>query len=280
MSNIVNRILLFLLGLPLLIVTVYFLPFYNNIGINIIAILASAIGGIEMANMLKNKGSNIPSVAGALIGASLPLTSYISVSFFNNMEIAIFSLIFIIVINLSIAAFVSSEEELPLVIPRIGQRFLLIVYPGAFLMFIPRLTALSGGTILMAIFILSVYLNDSMAYVTGKLLGKNNNNIIFISPNKSIAGFVGGLTASIAVTVSAQLIFPKLFPGHIIKSVFFGIIIGFSTIIGDLLESSIKRSCNVKDSGSIIPGRGGMLDSIDSPVFTAPLFFYLYILLF
>lgn len=280
MNNLTKRLLLFALGLPILIFTVYFLPFYNNIGINIIAILSSALGGMEMAAMLKNKGSKVPLPIAALMGASLPLASYVAVSFLNDFEIAFFTIIALVIINMSIAAFVSSEKELPYVVPRMGQRLLIMIYPGAFLMFIPRLTALPNGTILMAVFILSVYLNDSMAYVTGKLWGKGNNNLIFISPNKSIAGFAGGFIASIIVTVSAQLIFPDLFPGHIIKPLIFGIAIGLSTITGDLLESAIKRSCSVKDSGSVIPGRGGMLDSIDSPVFTAPVFFYLYTILF
>jgi phosphatidate cytidylyltransferase len=85
---------------------------------------------------------------------------------------------------------------------------------------------------------------------------------------------------TIVVVLVAHRIDPTLFPGTPGSRVVFGAIAGMVVIIGDLVESALKRSAAAKDSGTLIPGRGGILDSIDSPIFLAPAFYYLYRLLF
>ena len=129
---------------------------------------------------------------------------------------------------------------------------------------------------LLALFVF-IWVNDSFAYLTGSLFGKHR---MFerISPKKSWEGFIGGA----AFTIAASVIFANYFTqlplwgwiGFAILMIIFG-------TLGDLVESLFKRTLNVKDSGNILPGHGGILDRIDSVIFSIPaLFIYVEIISF
>ena len=118
--------------------------------------------------------------------------------------------------------------------------------------------------------------SDMGAYVAGSLFGKHPL-VPHISPKKTWEGFFGALVFSTAGACGLLAIMHKqlayLTQSH---AVILGLVLGFAAIIGDLAESIIKRSADVKDSGRFLPGIGGALDLIDSILFTAPLlFFYL-----
>jgi len=118
--------------------------------------------------------------------------------------------------------------------------------------------------------------SDMGAYVTGSLIGKHPL-IPHISPKKTWEGFFGALAFSTGGACGLLAIMPgKLSLLNQFDAIVLGIVLGFAAIIGDLAESILKRNCDVKDSGSMLPGIGGTLDLIDSILFTAPLlFFYL-----
>ena len=78
---------------------------------------------------------------------------------------------------------------------------------------------------------------------------------------------------SIAAGIAARHFFPDVFEGHIIKAVCLGFFTASASILGDLAESVFKRSAGFKDSGRVMPGRGGMLDSIDSLLMAAPVYY-------
>ena len=142
-----------------------------------------------------------------------------------------------------------------------------------------RLCFLFKGPNLILIFLAIVFGSDSMAYFSGMLFGKNNKGIVKCSPNKSIAGFIGG-TFGISIIMTVLLV---IFPGMLNISPLKMFIIAFPTAIfgtfGDLFESMLKRSAGVKDAGVVIPGRGGMLDCIDSLSIAIPIFTMIYELL-
>ncbi len=118
--------------------------------------------------------------------------------------------------------------------------------------------------------------SDMGAYVTGSLIGKHPL-IPHISPKKTWEGFFGALAFSVGGACGLLAIMPgKLNLLNQFDAVVLGLVLGFAAIIGDLAESILKRNCDVKDSGRMLPGIGGTLDLIDSILFTAPLlFFYL-----
>jgi phosphatidate cytidylyltransferase len=118
--------------------------------------------------------------------------------------------------------------------------------------------------------------SDMGAYLTGSVIGRHQM-IPHISPKKTWEGFGGALVFSLL----ASLALYKLMPGHlsvltVAHATALGLLLGFVAVIGDLAESIIKRSTDVKNSGNMLPGIGGALDLVDSLLFTAPLlFFYL-----
>ena len=121
----------------------------------------------------------------------------------------------------------------------------------------------------LSIFIL-VWCNDTFAYLTGKLIGRHK---LFerISPKKTWEGFLGGiLFAVIAASILAYFLEQSY-----LKYITYAIMTGIVGTLGDLVQSMLKRSVNVKDSGTILPGHGGILDRFDAVLFVAPVIFYL-----
>jgi phosphatidate cytidylyltransferase len=152
-----------------------------------------------------------------------------------------------------------------------------MIYPGLFMEWIIKMGAWQKANIFILTFLLIVFANDSLAWTAGMLFGKGNRGIVSVSPNKSIAGFIGGLAASALIGMGAALFFPEVFAPRRFPALPSGIILGLMSGIagslGDLGESAMKRSSGVKDSGFLIPGRGGVLDSIDSLALAAPVFY-------
>lgn len=131
--------------------------------------------------------------------------------------------------------------------------------------------------IIIGIFIL-IWTNDTFAYLVGKSIGKHK---LYpqISPKKTIEGCIGGV---LFATIASYLIAVYYIEGKEITTYIwlgFALIVGTFGTIGDLIESKLKRIANVKDSGAIMPGHGGVLDRLDSVIFVAPFIFLFYQLL-
>ena len=113
---------------------------------------------------------------------------------------------------------------------------------------------------------------DSCAYFVGVRFGKRKLYPA-VSPNKSIEGGLGGLAGSVlAVLIAAFTFLPAI---GVLDGVLIGLLLGVAGQLGDLFESLLKRSCGVKDSGTLIPGHGGLLDRLDSLLFAFPLVYYI-----
>ena len=118
---------------------------------------------------------------------------------------------------------------------------------------------------------------DAFAFFTGKVLGRNKIFPI-ISPNKTLEGTIGGVVSSVVInSLMITLIFQNsLKTLDVIMLSLMVFICAVAAVFGDLLISSIKRQANLKDTGSLIPGHGGLLDRIDSHILCIPVFFVLY----
>jgi len=153
---------------------------------------------------------------------------------------------------------------------------LAFLYIPFLLMHLVQLRQSPFGIQWLFVVMLIVMTNDSAAYYTGSAFGKHRLYQL-VSPKKSIEGAVGGLIGSLGGTLLAKFtFFPQL---TFIDAAATALVVGVVGQAGDLFESLLKRSFGVKDSGTIIPGHGGVLDRLDSILFAAPITYY-YVLFF
>ena len=134
----------------------------------------------------------------------------------------------------------------------------------------PAKNPAGGGAGLLLYLVFLTQFNDVAQYTWGKLFGKHKV-IPKVSPKKTWEGLIGGNLTTLALAI---LIAPYLTPLTLYEAAGAGLIIGVFGFIGDVTISALKRDIGVKDSGSLIPGHGGVLDRVDSLTYTAPLFFH------
>ena len=137
---------------------------------------------------------------------------------------------------------------------------------GGFIILIARP---SNGLAAVMTFLLIIGCNDTFGYLVGVLIGKHPL-APSISPKKSYEGLIGSL---IGTMVGGALTFHYILDTDYRYGILTGLVIVFTATSGDLIESAMKRDMSIKDMGNILPGHGGMLDRIDSAIFSAPAFY-------
>lgn len=224
----------------------------------------SVICVFEFSRMLKSKNI-IPYVllAGFIYLSTIEIpnnyTNYLTGFSFSGLLILLYLLI----------------STKPIKTDSLAQKiFLQVIYlilPFYFLIKLPLIDNNYHPNVIIYI-ILMIWTNDSFAFIVGKNFGKHK---LFesVSPKKTIEGFIGGLLFAV---LAGFLIgyYSGIF--SILNWIIIAIIVAVLGSLGDLVESKFKRQSNVKDSGTIMPGHGGLLDRLDSLFFLAP-FVYLYI---
>jgi phosphatidate cytidylyltransferase len=283
MKKLIQRLLLFIIGIPLILVLVLFFTPKNHLAVNIIIVLFSALGAVEFADMLRKKNNPVNPWEAGILGALGPAAMTLIVSF------GISPLIVPMVLTagpawLLVSAVFSRKHNLEDITGHAAAGLSVMLYPGMFMGWIIRMSLFPHANMVILVFLLMVFANDSAAWAVGMLFGRGNRGIIPVSPNKSVAGFVGGCTASVLVGMGAVLYLPPVFVSPLLHPLAGGAALGFvsgiAAALGDLGESALKRSVNIKDSGTLIPGRGGVLDTVDSIALAAPVFYGLYGVLF
>lgn len=148
-----------------------------------------------------------------------------------------------------------------------------VIFPFLILTQLPLVHNSYEPNIVIGMFIL-IWINDTFAYICGKSFGKRK---LFekMSPKKTIEGFIGGLVFTLFASYILSIYFT--FFGLSTWLITALLVSSFGTI-GDLVESKFKRQANVKDSGSIMPGHGGILDRLDSVIFATPFLFLIYLI--
>ncbi len=305
MSKVIARLLTFFIGLPL-VLAIVFASQMNFLALKIFVFGAGVLTANELCNMFANKFDIQKKWFILTLSALLPLSVIICglLNIDEGTTELIYNTIFVLSILVSIASEVVVNETFEKSNSRILTTTFIIFYSTYLFTFLAKMTFLNvtgvennivscslleslkinAASLFIVYFFLVIYLCDSLAWLFGVLFGKNNKGFIKASPNKSIVGFCGGLAGSMGISAIMLFLFPQMFGFEsvsaitafdITKIVLFGFIMGITAIFGDLVESVLKRSCEVKDSGDLIPGRGGVLDSVDSVIFGAPVFFLL-----
>ena len=218
----------------------------------------SGICAFEFYRMMHVDAKIVNDAIGILAAVCYPLAVYIHGAF----GALLVSLVFLVALSIWYVFFPKAR------IMDVCLSFFGAAYMGLLLScLIPLRQSLNQpwGGVLLVILLASVWFNDAGAYLVGSKIGKHKMAPT-ISPKKSWEGFAGGLVVSIIFWCLMTFI-----PGvnmNFAQAALFGILVGAMSILGDLVESRIKRNVGVKDSGNIMPGHGGLFDRSDS-LFTA-----------
>jgi phosphatidate cytidylyltransferase len=230
----------------------------------------------ELANLI-NSGNSQLQLRAQLIAsaASLLFLSLSLLLLYYDIPSAIFGIVLFSFLSLMISELYSRKRNFIL---NFSVEFFSIAYialPFTLLSYLGGGSFRNSGTEILLGFFIILWTYDSMAYTIGVLLGKHK---IFpsISPKKSWEGFIGGLAFSAIAAYVLSFFYPVM---SVYEWIIFALITGIFGTFGDLSESWIKRQLNIKDSGSILPGHGGLLDRFDAVFLAAPaIFAYLLIL--
>lgn len=264
-----KRILSAVIGILLLIFLVFAgsLPFFITVSI------ITALAVREYGRMLKLNSKLLC----YLLSFSAVLIVFNAYLISNNFDYLPYGIILFIII-LSLYLYHLYNYQSRKFIKNISYQLFAVIYIGGGLSFAVFLRDLNQApfinTSALWLVLIATWLTDTGAYFVGKKFGKRAMAPI-ISPNKTIAGAFGGIFTTTTFIILLGLLFDILSFSYLI----FALIFPATAILGDLFESCIKRDFKVKDTGSIIPGHGGILDRFDSFIFTAP-FTYFFITLF
>ena len=280
MSKIIKRLLTFFVAIPLFIYLTWFCTFKNHLILNCMVVAAVFVATIEMHSLLSHKMAVQPRWFVIFLSTLISVSGFLCVLLNFPLEYVLFVFIFVLFIILIFEIFSkktlseqeNQENQFEKSIQKMASSIFTVLYSAFLLSFVQRVMCWKFAKENLIVFLLMVFLCDSLAWLFGITMGKGNRGFIKASPNKSIMGFIGGFVGSIAVGILAHVFLPEVFFGSYTKAIILGFATAFASILGDLTESVIKRSSGVKDSGNIIPGRGGLLDSIDSVVMAAPIY--------
>lgn len=277
MNKVAKRLLTFFIGVPLVIAIVYF-DYLNHLVLQLVVGVFAVLGANEFYDMASKKNKLFTKEIVLIATALLPFTCYTFILADLSLDITPWIFITISILLMGYECFSAKTFEFSL--SKISYTLLTVFYCGFLITFISRMTILPNSKYIISLFLIFVFMCDSFAWFFGILFGKSTRGFVAASPNKSLVGFAGGIAGSIACGLLLKLILPSVFTISYKNLIILGLITSIAAIVGDLIESVFKRSCEVKDSGNLIPGRGGVLDSIDSILIAAPIFYIGYNFLF
>jgi phosphatidate cytidylyltransferase len=249
------------------LITFFCTAYYFLCGV--FATMLILVGLYEFFYMVEKKGVRLFKPLGLLVGGLIPVTIYFRFSIQEGWQFS-----FVVIALFVLFLLELTKKDTHQAILSISATVFGIIYISWCFSFIIRVRQLPEGAALTGFLILVTKSSDVGAYLWGKRFGKTSL-IKRVSPGKSLEGAVGGFFTSLCVGIICSFFITSI---GFLEKFFLIIILAFLSQLGDLFESLLKRDCQVKDSGKLLPGMGGILDVIDSLIFTAPTF-YLYLTL-
>ena len=255
-----RRVYTALVGIPLVYAIIRYLPPW---GLTLLVLTGAAIALLELTRMGFGDRRNP-----ALTGLALGLTALLIVR--PHWTLPLDTILLIGLACVLLAMLLSSQA----ITSRFHDAAVALfgpLYIGLTLGTLVSTRALASGEWLIVFIAVVTWASDIGAYYAGTLWGRHPL-APSISPKKSIEGLAGGLALAMAAALLTHIwLVPQLTMLH---ALVLGLLMTGTGLVGDLCESAMKRAVGVKDSGGILPGHGGMLDRLDSLLFTAPTFYY------
>ncbi|MYE89678.1 phosphatidate cytidylyltransferase [Candidatus Poribacteria bacterium] len=255
----------------ILIPVIIFLVWWGGYPYSASIILVSGLMLIEFWGLSQSIGGRGGRIVTVACGVLFCLSAVDSIGFKIPVE---FALALTLLLPFSYQIF---RDQVNLAFLSVASTLLGVVYIGwAFGHHLILLRDISGvGRVLIFFLLVTIWLGDTGAYLFGKWFGRHKLRPT-ISPRKTIEGTIAGLVFGTFGAVGVWSFFLKdvmSFPHALIL----GVLLGIVGQLSDLSESVIKRSADVKDSGQLIPGHGGLLDRCDSLIFSAPVLYYYFV---
>lgn len=245
------------------IIVVFFVPLWI---FSLVITILIALGLKEFFDLIKKKGIFVYSTFGVLVGSSIPLIVYLEggTTYSGDVVFIVLSCFFLFLLQLMRRDY--SQALIGISLTLFG-----ILYVSWFFSFFLKLRLLPSGAWWAAYLLAVTKMTDVGAFFVGTVFGRHSL-IPHISPGKTKEGTFGGLVFAVLTSLCLGPYLSHHFSWFSLTLM--GLLLGMVGQIGDLSESLMKRFCEVKDSGKLLPGFGGVLDSIDSVLFTAPIFYY------
>ncbi|WP_339145834.1 MULTISPECIES: phosphatidate cytidylyltransferase [unclassified Sutcliffiella] len=247
-----------------------FLPIviYGNFPFVILIYILASVGLFEAMRMKQMSIASVPGVLSLLLLWFLLIPSeMVSGLVLTKME-------FLLLILLLLLSYTVLSKN-KFTFDDVGFLLISTLYVGLGFYYFIEIRELALSYVFFALFV--IWTTDSGAYFIGKSMGKTK---LWpdISPNKTVEGSLGGVICAVIVAIAFQLIVG--FEHSMLITILIACLLSVFGQIGDLVESALKRHYKIKDSGSILPGHGGILDRFDSLLFVLPLLHFIHIFLF
>ncbi|MFA5038278.1 MAG: phosphatidate cytidylyltransferase [Candidatus Omnitrophota bacterium] len=233
-----------------------------------VVIVLIALGMYEFFTLIEKKGIPMYKYFGITVGIVIPLSIFTKFELTKGWE-----LLFIVgaLISLFILQFSRSQNDNAVV--GISTTMFGVFYISWLFSFMIKIRTLEYGIALVGCLLLITKGADIGAFLTGIKWGRHSL-IPKISPKKTIEGVLGGTAFGVLGALASLSFLPQLPMFSFWNMIFLGVTLSLLGLLGDLSESLIKRDCAAKDSSGLLPGMGGVLDVIDSLLFTAPAFYF------
>ncbi|HVJ07955.1 MAG TPA: phosphatidate cytidylyltransferase [Acidisarcina sp.] len=265
-----KRILTAAILIPLVLLAIFKGPFWlMPVGAGLVAELA----GWEFIGLTNASGARAPRI---LVLVAMAVLLFVSFRLPYQVAPVLSAL------SLSIFAYCAFRGPMESVLADSASSIFCLVYVGLSMATIPWLAAQENGPSLLTFLLCVVWSGDIAALYIGRAFGRRKL-APHISPNKTWEGTFASIGGSVLITLVLVLIASVLerhgssllaYPGSVFRWVFLAVLLNIAAQIGDLVESALKRGAGVKDSGTLLPGHGGMLDRIDALLLAAPVLWY------
>jgi phosphatidate cytidylyltransferase len=244
------------------------------------------LGLNEFYGLISAKGATPHRLLGNVAAGLLPLLAYIGDASLANSALTA-TLLTLMILQLT-------KQEIREAIASVSETFFGVIYVGWLLSYAVSVRFISSelerrygyvfdpqiGFFFMIFCLVAVVGSDAGAYFVGRRYGRRKLAPL-ISPNKSVEGALGGVAAGGVLAVLTKLVFTFAIPGDLARDIgwgaafVFGMTLAAFAVLGDLIESVLKRDAAIKDAGNVLPGVGGVLDRIDSALLGIPVMYYL-----